>query len=114
MSPTNNNSSLLNMLRQQLEAARAHDATVKAQNSQGNPIHAPNTGKVISSAYEQLRNAAEYTEEHLLLQRAIKRFFNRYFAFFTKSEATIGNVGEELIVELTQAGYLSNGDFSTE
>jgi len=102
------------MLRQQLEAARAHDASVKAQNSHGTPIHVPNTGKVISSAYEQLRNAAEYTEEHLLLQRAIKRFFNRYFAFFTKSESALGNVGEELIVELTQAGYLSNGEFSNE
>lgn len=114
MSPTNHNSSLLHMLRQQLEAARAHDVTVKAQNSQGTPIHVPGTGKVLSSAYEQLRNAAEYTEEHLLLQRAIKRFFNRYFAFFTKREGTLGNVGEELIVELTQAGYLANGDFSSE
>ncbi len=111
MSPTNQHSSLLHMLRQQLEAARNHDATVRAQHAEGNIIQVPGTGKILSSAYEQLRNAAEYTEDHLLLQRAIKRFFNRYFAFFTKRQAHMGNVGEELIVELTQAGYLANGSF---
>lgn len=113
MPPNNHHSSLLNMLRQQLDAARTHDQAIKEQNKQGNPIQVPGTGKVISSAYEQLRNAAEYTEEHLLLQRAIKRFFNRYFAFFTKRPDHLGNVGEELIVELTQAGYLNNGEFGT-
>jgi hypothetical protein len=102
------------MLRQQLEAARAHDDAVRAQNAAGTAIHVPDTGKAISSAYEQLRNAAEYTEEHLLLQRAIKRFFNRNFTFFTRRHGHMGNVGEELIVELTQAGYLHNGEFSSE
>lgn len=114
MQPNNQHSSLLHMLRQQLEAARTHDQTIREQNKHGNAIHAPGTGKVISSAYEQLRNAAEYTEDHLLLQRAIKRFFNRYFAFFTRRIEHMNNVGEELIVELTQAGYLSNGDFGSE
>lgn len=114
MSPTNQHSPLLHMLRQQLEAARNHDATVRAQHAEGAPIQVPGTGKIISTAYEQLRNAAEYTEEHLLLQRAIKRFFNRYFAFFTKRQAHMGNVGEELIVELTQAGYLKSGSFGSE
>jgi hypothetical protein len=114
MSPENYNSSLFNMLRQQLEAARAHDDAVRAQNARGSIIQVPGTGKAISSAYEQLRNAAEYTEEHLLLQRAIKRFFNRNFAFFTRRHGHGGNVGEELIVELTQAGYLHNGEFSSE
>lgn len=111
MSPTQE-SSLLHLLRQQLKAARAHDQAVRTHNAQGVPIHVPNTGKAISGAYEQLRNAAEYTEEHLLLQRAIRRFFNRNFSFFTKRN--VGNVGEELIVELTLAGYLRNGEFSSE
>jgi hypothetical protein len=114
MSPENNPSSLFSMLQQQLEAARAHDDAVRTKNTQGTVIHVPGTGKAISSAYEQLRNAAEYTEEHLLLQRAIKRFFNRNFAFFTRRHGHMGNVGEELIVELTQAGYLHNGEFSSE
>lgn len=100
------------MLRQQLEAARAHDAAVRTQNTQGTIIQVPGTGKAITAAYEQLRNAAEYTEEHLLLQRAIHRFFNRNFSFFIKRN--LGNVGEELIVELTQAGYLRNNEFSNE
>jgi hypothetical protein len=114
MSPNQHTPSLLHMLQQQLEAARSHDASIKAQHKGGQLIHVPGTGKAISSAYEQLRNAAEYTEEHLLLQRAIKRFFNRNFSFFTKKHGNVGNVGEELIVELTQAGYLHNDEFGSE
>lgn len=113
MSPTNY-SSLFHMLRQQLEAARTHDEAVRTRNSEGTLIQVPGTGKAISSAYEQLRNAAEYTEEHLLLQRAIKRFFNRNFTFFSRRHGHLGNIGEELIVELTQAGYLHNNEFSSE
>jgi hypothetical protein len=111
MSPTQQ-SSLLLSLQQQLEAARSHDDAVRAQNGAGQIIQVPGTGKAISSAYEQLRNAAEYTEEHLLLQRAIKRFYKRIFSYLVKPN--IRNVGEELIVELTQAGYLRNGEFSQE
>lgn len=104
-------SPLLHLLRQQLDAARTHDATVRAHNAADQPIHVPGTGQKISTAYEQLRNAAEYTEDHLLLQRAIKRFYKRNFSLFTKRGR---NIGEELIVELTQAGYLRNGAFSNE
>ncbi len=114
MSPENHYSALLHLLRQQLEAARAHDDAIRAGHTQGTSIQVPGTGKAISSAYEQLRNAAEYTEEHLLLQRAIKRFFNRNFTFFGHSHRGLGNIGEELIVELTQAGYLHNNEFSNE
>lgn len=114
MSPANQYSSLFHMLQQQLGAAKAHDEAVRAHNSQGTPIQVPGTGKAITSAYEQLRNAAEYTEDHLLLQRAIKRFFNRNFTFFSRRHGHLGNVGEELIVELTQAGYLLNNEFSPE
>jgi hypothetical protein len=112
MSPTDSNQSLLQLLQQQLEAARAHDEHIRATNASGQIIQVPGTGKAISSAYEQLRNAAEYTEEHLLLQRAIKRFYKRSLAFF--SRPNVKNVGEELIVELTQAGYLQDGQFSIE
>lgn len=113
MSPTDS-PSLLHMLQQQLDAARSRDAAIKQQHVQGSIIHVPGTGKTLTSAYEQLRNAAEYTEEHLLLQRAIKRFFNRHFSFFTKKHGHVGNVGEELIVELTQAGYLHNNQFGSD
>jgi len=103
---------LLLLLQQQLEAARSHDDAVRARNTAGQIIQVPGTGKKISTAYEQLRNAAEYTEEHLLLQRAIRRFYKRAFSYLVKPN--LRNIGEELIVELTQAGYLRNGEFSLE
>ena len=112
MSPTDPQFSLLQLLRQQLEAARAHDEHIRAQHASGQIIQVPGTGKAISSAYEQLRNAAEYTEEHLLLQRAIRRFYKRSFSFSKRSH--VKNIGEELIVELTQAGYLRDNQFSQE
>jgi hypothetical protein len=63
-------------------------------------------GKTVSMAYEQLRNAAEYTEEHLLLQRAIRRFYTRNISFYDKKNAP--EIADELIIELTQSGYLQN------
>lgn len=69
-------------------------------------VHIVGAGGTITAAYEQLRNAAEYTEEHLLLQRAIQRFFKRLFS--TRDKARIANCGEELAVELTLAGYMAN------
>lgn len=114
MLPAQHYSALLHLLRQQLEAANARDDTVRAQNQAGALIQVSGAGKTISSAYEQLRNAAEYTEEHLLLQRAIRRFYNRNFTFFNRKHHYIGTIGEELIVELTQAGYLRNNSFSLE
>lgn len=106
------NTSAVSLLQEQLHAARTRVAHQKAQNAQGSIIHVPDTGKTITAAYEQFRNAAEYTEEHLLLQRAIRRFFKRSISFHLQRH--IGNIGEELIVELTQAGYLQNSSLSVE
>lgn len=106
------NTSLLPLLRQQLDAARTHDNATRAQNASGQPIHVSGTGRKVATAYEQLRNAAENTEDHLLLQRAIHRFYKRNFSLFTKQ--SLHNVGEELVVELIQAGYLRSGEFSNE
>lgn len=69
-------------------------------------VHIVGAGKTITSAYEQLRNAAEYTEEHLLLQRAVRRFYKRLF--LTRDEKRISESGQELAIELTLAGYLPN------
>ena len=69
-------------------------------------VHIIGAGKTITTAYEQLRNAAEYTEEHLLLQRAVRRFYKRLF--LTRDEQRIANSGQELAIELTLAGYLPN------
>jgi len=111
MSPNQSGPSLLHLLQQQLEVAQQRNHTTKQHNSQGNLIQVPGIGKALTSAYEQLRNAAEYTEEHLLLQRAIRRFYNRNVSFSTQKK--LGNIGEELIVELTQAGYVHNNTFGS-
>ena len=98
------------LLRQQLIGAKQHDDAIRLQNSSGPVLPIPGTGKVLSSAYEQLRNAAEYTEEHLLLQRAIRRFFKRSFSQLKRHK--FDKIGEELIVELTHAGYLADSQLS--
>lgn len=63
-------------------------------------------GGALTAAYEHLRIAAENTEEHLLLQSAIKRFYKQIF--ITRDRKLIDNSGHELAVELTLAGYLQN------
>lgn len=112
MSPNNQGAPLLQLLQHQLETAQTRNNNAEHQNAQGGHIQVPGIGSAISSAYEQLRNAAEYTEEHLLLQRAIRRFYNRIFSFPTKQK-TMQTVGDELIVELTQAGYLQNNTYGS-
>jgi hypothetical protein len=51
-------------LLQQLDMARQYDEAVGRQTAAGEIIHIRPTGKAISSAYEYLRNAAEYADEH--------------------------------------------------
>ena len=55
------------------------------------------TGGTLTAAYEQLRNAAENSEEHLLIQNAIKRFYRQLF--LTGDKKLVGD-GDELIIEL--------------
>ena len=69
-------------------------------------VHVVGGGGSIVAAYEQFRNAAEYAEEHLLLQRAIRRFYKRLF--LSQDREQITHSAEDLIVELTLAGYLAN------
>lgn len=102
-------SPLNELLRQQLLIAQQQDKKASAANSAGMMMEIPDTGKALSSAYEQLRNAAEYAEEHLLLQRAIKRFCKRNL-FLAKRRPD--GMGSELIVELVQSGYLKGDKFS--
>ncbi|HMH70268.1 MAG TPA: hypothetical protein VK502_02620 [Candidatus Saccharimonadales bacterium] len=83
---------------------RADEAAV-AQNN-GQKVHVSGAGRTLTFAYEQLRNAAEYTEEHLLLQRAIRRFYKRIF--LSRDAGYMKVSAEELIIELTLAGYVKN------
>lgn len=81
----------------QLQAASKHAPHT------GPAFHVAGMGAVFYFAYEQLRNAAEYREHHLLLRSAIGRFLARY-VHLSDYEPAAG----ELITELTQAGYLKN------
>lgn len=74
-------------------------------------VHVVGAGGTLTSAYEQLRNAAENTEEHLLLQNAIRRFYRQLLLARDRKE--LASSGDELAVELTLAGYLSNDTLST-
>jgi hypothetical protein len=73
----------------------------------GPKYHVAGMGAVFYFAYEQLRNAAEYREHHLLLRAAINRYLARYVRLDHFEPAA-----SELITELTQAGYLKNDSVS--
>lgn len=89
-----------------LRHADAHSAKRQEFLKDVEKVHIVGAGRTLTAAYEQLRNAAEYTEEHLLLQRAIRRFYKRLF--LTRDRERIAKCGEELAIELTLAGYIQN------
>ena len=93
-------------LRTQIIAAQtskeAHDHSAELSEK----VHIVGAGAVLTAAYEQLRNAAENAEEHVLVQRAIQRFFRRLFV--SRDTKLIARSGEELAIELTHAGYQPN------
>jgi hypothetical protein len=93
-------------LSQALISARLRKDTAEKEYADTPKVHVVGAGATLTAAYEQLRNAAEYTEEQVLLQRAIRRFYRRLFVLRDKKGA--GASGEELITELTHAGYLQN------
>lgn len=76
-------------------------------NSNTQFINVAGVGRDVSVAYEQLRNAADYTQEHLLVQNAIRRFYVRNLSFLN-NHFTNKPIAEELITELIQSGYIEN------
>lgn len=97
-------------LAQATENIRLYDQYVKTL-GRGPMVHVPNAGSGLWFAYEQLRNASENIESHLLFQRAILRFYKRNLSFSSRKE--LNNFGYELIIELTQAEYLENDTVPT-
>ena len=89
-----------------LEAARNSKDVRQQQHDAESKVHVVGAGGTLTAAYEQLRNAAEYTEEHVLLQHAIRRFYKRLFLL--RNASYIARSGEDLVIELTQAGYVQN------
>lgn len=78
----------------------------RALHDKAEKVRVAGAGRTITGAYEQLRNAAEYTDDSLLLQRAIRRFYRRLF--LSSDNIDVASSGDELITELTLAGYISN------
>lgn len=74
--------------------------------------HVVGAGRAITGAYEQLRNAAENTDDSLLRQRAIRRFFRRLF--LAGDQGDLEQSGEDLVTELTLAGYILNNTVAVE
>ena len=79
-------------------------------------LHVSTTGAMITGLYENIRKSTENAatsgvsiEESALFAPAIRRFFKR---FFLVQNSDISNIGEELIIELTLAGYLKNDSVS--
>lgn len=105
MMNNSNPSDLGVLLQQAIQNISLHDQRA-AQSAKEQTIHVPNVANVLLFAYEQLRNASENIEDHLLFQRAILRFYKRNLVFATRRQAT--DLGQELVIELTQAGYLKN------
>jgi len=83
----------------------AYESSLSAHR-QKDTIHVPTVGSRLSTAYEQLRNASEYGETHLLQQRAIRRYLKRVLSFHTK--VPTAHLADELVAELTQAEYIAN------
>lgn len=90
-------------------ASRVEDEMIR-QVAHAEKIQVVGAGGTVTAAYEQLRNAAESTEEHLLPQNAIRRFFKQLF--MTRDEQLVASCGNELAIELTYAGYVPNGSLT--
>jgi hypothetical protein len=91
----------------QLSTQLAAAKVASAKEHKGRLINVAGVGGVVSAAYEQLRNAAEYAQEHLLIQNAIRRYYIRNLSFYNHTDVS-KTIAEELVIELTQAGYLKN------
>ena len=91
----------------QLSVQLAAAKSAKVNQDTGQHVNVAGVGREVSVAYEQLRNAAEYLQEHLLVQNAIRRFFVRNLSF--QNNTQIGKpIAEELVIELIQSGYIEN------
>jgi hypothetical protein len=80
-------------------------AVAQTQQPTGDLVHISGVGGNLYFAYEQLRNAAEYGERHLLIRRAIERFLRRNLRLRGEVYAELSI---ELVSEMTHARYIKN------
>ncbi|MBI3572582.1 MAG: hypothetical protein HY092_00075 [Candidatus Kerfeldbacteria bacterium] len=67
-------------------------------------IEVHDTVSKVAWAYEKLRNAIDYQDEHLLRKNAIERILRRRLV----ADITAEQVAEPLVLELIRGGYLAN------
>jgi len=83
-----------------LEEIRERAVQKREMEERADKVHVVGAGGLVTAAYEQLRNAAEYADEHLLLQKAIKRFYKRMFltqsAEFIAKSADVTRYGTDI------------------
>ena len=89
----------------ELERVQAFRDRQNTANAAAEKLHVATTGAGLTELYETLRNASENAEENLLLMHAIQRFFKR---IYLTPDSNLRTVGEDLVTELTLAGYLEN------
>lgn len=82
----------------------AQAAATPSSQPDGEKIHFNSVAGTLYFAYEQLRNIAEYTEQHLILRATLERFLKRHMQFTEHPK----KLGFELVEELTQERYLQN------
>lgn len=84
-----------------------HDAN---RSGEEDTLHVQETGAALTELYESIRNASQNAQENLLLMHAIARFIDKYF--WVSNNSALKRCGEDLIIELTLAGYLQNDSIS--
>lgn len=99
------------LLQQAIENCEAYDRHLELC-KKGPTLHVPSVADALLYAYEQLRNASENIEDHLLIQKAIARFYRRNLIFNNQHKKH--EIAKELIIELTQAQYLENDSVSLD
>jgi hypothetical protein len=76
-----------------------------AKQPKGDTFHVTGVASGVYFAYEQLRNAANYTQQHLLLRAAIERYLHRDVYL---PDVGTPKLADDLIIDLTHARYLKN------
>lgn len=99
------------LVQELVHATEADDADFRRV-AHAEKVNVVGAGGALTAAYEQLRNAAENTEEHLLLQNAIRRFYKQLFV--ARDEELVRTSGNELAIELTFAGYVPNDSLTRD
>jgi hypothetical protein len=87
------------------------NSKARAEALKGKTYHVSSVGGTVGNTYEKIRNSTEYTEDHLLLQRAIRRYL--YRNLFIDIRINDPQLVEEMVVELTHGGYLPDNSVTT-